>query len=70
MSFYTYQHYTFEMDLLSEPSLNHQNNPENMFRELQNQLQSRQLANPTHISSTSIISNYLPIDPWIPSTNF
>jgi len=70
MSFYTYQHYTFEMDLLSEPSLNHQNNPENMLRELQNQLQSRQLANPTHISSTSIISNYLPIDPWVPSTKF
>src|SRR5438270_9041126 len=70
MSFYTYQHYTFDIDLLSEPSLNHQNNPENMLRELQNQLQSRQLANPTHISSTSIISNYLPIDPWIPSTKF
>ena len=50
MSFYTHQHYTFEMDLLSEPLLNHQNNPENMLRELQNQLQSRQLANPTHIN--------------------
>jgi len=71
MSFFTYQHYTFDTNLPSEPSLNYQNNPEIMLRELQNQLQSRQLANSTPTTlPTSITPNYLPIDPWVPSAKF
>jgi hypothetical protein len=65
MSFHTFQHYTFDTDLSSES----QSNPELMLRELQSQLQSRQLAysppNPTFINL-----NPLPIIPWTPSTKF
>ena len=41
MSFHTYQHYIFDTNLSSELSLNYSNNPENMLRQLQDQLQSR-----------------------------
>lgn len=60
MSFHTYQHYTFDINPLSDYD---QNNPETILRELWNQLQSRQLENSTLNSPTSIITNYLPIDP-------
>jgi hypothetical protein len=40
-----------------------------MLRELQNQLQSRQIAN-SRLIFPLITSTYLPINPWIPSTKF
>jgi hypothetical protein len=68
MSFHTFQHYTFDVDLPSESS-SHQNNPELMLRNLQSQLQSRQLASLS--SAPALINlNPLPIIPWIPSTKF
>src|SRR5215470_7780260 len=70
MSFHTYQHYIFNTDISAEQLQSDQNNPENMLRELQNQLQSRQLANPIYIPSASITPNHLPIKPWIPNTKF
>ena len=66
MSYHTYQHYTFDIDSLSD----HQSHPETMLRELQNQLQSRQLENTVPIFPVSITPNYMPINPWIPSTKF
>jgi hypothetical protein len=65
MSYHTFQHYTFDTDLPSEsPS-----NPELMLRELQSQLQSRQLAySPPDPIFTNL--NSLPITPWTPSTKF
>ena len=68
MSFHTFQHYTFDIDLPSEPS-NNQNNPELMLRNLQSQLQSCQLASSSP-ASTLINLNSLPIIPWTPSTKF
>ena len=44
MSFHTFQYYTFNTDPSSESPSNNQNEPELMLRELQFQLQSRQLA--------------------------
>jgi DNA replication protein DnaC len=74
MSYHTFQHYIFSENLSSGPTLNHQDNPEIMLRNLQNQLQSRQLASPPILltSSTLAILNTppLPIDPWIPSRKF
>jgi len=61
MSFYTFQHYTFEIDLSSESS-SHQNNPELMLRNLQSQLQSRQLASSSSVP-TIMNLNFLPIIP-------
>ena len=66
MSFHTYQHYIFD----TEQSLNYQNNSETMLRELENQLQSRQLANSTSTLSIPTTPNYLPINPWTPDTKF
>ena len=68
MSFYTFQHYTFEIDLSSKSS-SHQNNPELMLRNLQSQLQSRQLASSSSVP-TIMNLNFLPIIPWTPSTKF
>src|SRR5256886_14319894 len=71
MSYHTFQHYTFDENLPFEPTLNYQSNPEIMLRDLQNQLQSRQLANSRSLSIPSFITlNNLPINPWIPSRKF
>ncbi|CAB4441264.1 unnamed protein product [Rhizophagus irregularis] len=65
MSFHTFQHYTFDTDLPFESS----DDPQHMLRNLQSQLQSRQLA--TLSSAPTLIDlNPLPITSWIPSTKF
>lgn len=65
MSFHTFQHYTFDTDLPFESS----DDPQRMLRNLQSQLQSRQLA--TLSSAPTLIDlNPLPITFWIPSTKF
>ncbi len=72
MSYHTFQHYTFDTDLPSElPS--DQNNPEVMLRNLQSQLQIRQLTSqqPINFSNPTLINlNSLPIIPWTPSKKF
>jgi hypothetical protein len=72
MSYNIYQHYTFDTDLPSElPS--DQNGPEIMLRNLQSQLQTRQLASssPIIFSDPTLINlNPLPIIPWTPSKKF
>ena len=71
MSYHTFQHYTFDENLPFEPTLNYQSNPEIILRDLQNQLQLRQLANSRSLSIPSFITlNNLPINPWIPSRKF
>ena len=62
MSFHTFQYYTFSTDPSSELPSNNQNEPELMLRELQFQLQLRQLASlsPT---LTPMNLNSLPIIP-------
>jgi hypothetical protein len=66
MSSHTFQHYIFDADLPSDESLA---DSQLMLRNLQSQLQSRQLASlsPT---PTLINPNHLPIIPWTPSTKF
>jgi hypothetical protein len=75
MSHHIFQHYIFDTELLSEPQLNYQNNPDNMLRQLQNQLQVLQNNSTPNISNTQNIcftnnQSYLPINPWIPSQKF
>ena len=78
MSYHIFQHYTFDTELLPEPQLNHQNDPENMLRQLQIQLQALQNNNRSNnrlnISNTldSSINNqsYLPVNPWVPNRKF
>src|SRR6266480_210260 len=65
MSFHTFQYYTFDAD----PSSESPSQPELMLRELQSQLQSRQLASSSS-ALTSMNLNPLPIIPWIPSIKF
>ena len=67
MSFHTFQHYIFDTDLPSEPP-NDENNPELMLRNLQSQLQSRQLALPDPTFTN--LNPLLPVVPWTPSKNF
>src|SRR2546421_3549239 len=69
MSFHTFQYYTFNTDPPSESPSNNQNEPELMLKELQFQLQSRQLASLSP-ALTPMNLNSLPIIPWIPSTKF
>lgn len=70
MSFNTFQHYTFDLNLPSEsPS---QNDPELLLRNLQSQLsqlQSHQLAS-SLTNFTPINLNSLPVIPWTPSRKF
>ena len=61
MSHHTFQHYIFDIVLPSEPSLNYQNAPEIMLRDLSRQVQD---STPTHSSPALITLNSLPIDPW------
>ncbi len=72
MSYYTYQHYTFDTDLSSE--LSSSNNPEIiLLRNLQSQLQLHQNASLSLIifsTSNSINLNSLSIIPWNLSTKF
>ena len=70
MSFHTFQYYTFDTDLSSE-SPSHQDDSELMLRNLQSQLQSRQLVILSPAPTPSLINlNSLPIIPWTPSTKF
>ena len=72
MSFHTFQHYSFDTDYPSE-SPNDQSDSELMLRNLQSQLQSRQLAFSLPVvfsAPTPIDLNSLSIVPWTPSTKF
>ena len=69
MSHHTFQYYTFDTDLQPESS-DYQNNPEQMLRNLQSQLQSYQQLRSSSVVSTPINLNPLPIIPWVPSTKF
>ncbi|CAB4375482.1 unnamed protein product [Rhizophagus irregularis] len=69
MSYHTFQYYTFDTDLQPELT-DYQNNPEQMLRNLQSQLQSYQQLRSLSVVSTPINLNPLPIIPWIPSTKF
>ena len=73
MSHHVFQHYIFDNNLPSDSSSssnqNDPNDPEVVLRNLQSQLQSRQLASlpPIGISPSTFS---LPIIPWTPSRNF
>jgi len=68
MSHHTFQHYIFDTDLPSEPSLNYQGDAESMLRELQTRIESRQ---PTTLPPLTLITpSHLPTDPWVPSRKF
>ncbi|CAB4382134.1 unnamed protein product [Rhizophagus irregularis] len=69
MSYHTFQYYTFDTDLQPELT-DYQNNPEQMLRNLQSQLQSYQQLRSLSVVSTPINLNPLPIIPWVPSTKF
>src|SRR4051794_3731532 len=69
MSFHTFQYYTFNTDSSSESPSNNQNEPELVLRELQFQLQLRQLAFLSP-ALTPMNLNPLPIISWILSTKF
>lgn len=66
MSYHTFQHYIFDTNLPSESSS--PNDPQVILRNLQSQLQSRQIALSSPVFSVPTIP--LPISPWTPSTKF